>query len=356
MSPVETPALAESDGLRRLNPLEIADWDKHLAGFPAATIFHTAAWARLLHASYGHTPLYFARVSSGRLRSVLPVMEVNSWLTGRRGVSLPFTDECRALCPDAGSFHELYESTLAYGAGRKWRYLECRGGKEWLPEVPPSRSFANHQLDLQADPAMLFKRFDDATQRAIRKAERNGLKIEFTQSIEAVRSFYDLLCLTRQRHGVPPQPFGFFVNFHAHILVPGHGLVVLARHGQIPVAAAVFLHFGRTAIYKWGASDETYQHLRGNNLVMWSALQNYVQSGHQLLDFGRTASDNEGLRRFKRGWGTTERTLSYIRYNLQAADYTRASDAPPGMATRLFQRVPLSLSRIVGAFLYPHWD
>ena len=40
---------------------------------------------------------------------LLPLMEVDSWLTGRRGISLPFTDECEPLYPDAESFKNLLQ-------------------------------------------------------------------------------------------------------------------------------------------------------------------------------------------------------------------------------------------------------
>ena len=74
--------------------MEVLDWDSRLNHFPGATFFHGAAWARVLHSTYGYQPVYFATVEQDRLRSLLPVMEVNSWLTGRRGISLPFTDDC----------------------------------------------------------------------------------------------------------------------------------------------------------------------------------------------------------------------------------------------------------------------
>ena len=35
------------------------------------------------------------------------------------------------------------------------------------------------------------------------------------------------------------------------------------------------------------------------------------ENDYSTFDFGRTESGNEGLREFKRGWGTDETTLSY---------------------------------------------
>jgi len=48
---------------------------------------------------------------------------------------------------------------------------------------------------------------------------------------------------------------------------------MLASHKGKNIASAVYFHFGDKAIYKYGASDRKYQHLRANNLVMWEAIR-----------------------------------------------------------------------------------
>src|SRR3569833_2213297 len=68
-----------------VNPLEQLQWDTQLAALPEATLFHDTAWARVLSETYGHRPVYFCRYAGGQLQQVLPVMEVSSALTGRRG-------------------------------------------------------------------------------------------------------------------------------------------------------------------------------------------------------------------------------------------------------------------------------
>src|SRR6267378_7660562 len=77
-----------------VNPIEYPDWDSLVAKHSDSSFFHTAAWARVLHETYGHTQWYFCRITEGGLEALLPVMEVSSRWTGRRGVSLPFTDFC----------------------------------------------------------------------------------------------------------------------------------------------------------------------------------------------------------------------------------------------------------------------
>ena len=351
----DSPPSSDLARLRVLNPLAVADWDKQLALLPGAGFFHSAAWAGVLYDTYGYSPNYLAGSDSvGNLDSLLPLMEVDSWLTGRRGVALPFTDESAPLCRDSDSFQQLLLAAKQLGRERRWKYLELRGGKKWLPDAPASTAYFHHSLQLQSNPAGLFSGFVDPVRRAIRKAESHHLDVEFSQSLESMQVFYRLLCLTRRRHGVPPQPFPFFAQIQRQILATNQGWIVLARQGKIPVAGAVFFHFGRQAIYKFGASDETRQQLRANNLVMWQAIQHYAKAGFDRLDFGRTSLANAGLRQFKLAWGTREEPLEYLRFDFRNGNFVTARDESTGWHNRIFQSLPLPLSRLAGSLLYRH--
>src|SRR5207253_9292547 len=117
---------------------------------------------------------------------------------------------------------------------------------------------------------------------------------------------------------ISPQPFEFFANFHRNVIAHNLGFVVMARLEGRPIAASVFVHFGSKAIYKYGASDENFQNFRGANVVMWYAIQWYARAGFDRLDFGRTEKANDGLRRFKLGWGAHEHLIHYFKYDLRA--------------------------------------
>lgn len=353
LPPAET---RRSDGsVQRVNPLEDAGWDARLMTCPSASFFHAAAWAKVLQSTYGFTPAYFTLNESGRLHALLPIMEVDSWLTGRRGVSLPFTDECEPLCSDPASFGWVLKEAMRYAEVRDWKYIECRGGKEFLADAPASTSFYGHRLSLADKEEVLFANLDGGRCRsAIRKAAKSGVTVEFCQSLDAVRIFYALQCKTRRKHGLPPQPFRFFQNIHNHILSQSRGFIVLARYQQAPVAAAVFFHWEKKAIYKYGASDETFQHVRANNLVMWEAIKWYAQHGFEELDFGRTSLANDGLRRFKLGWGTEEHRIEYVRYDRRAGGFVTVKDEASGWHNRVFRALPCFLSRQIGAVLYKH--
>jgi hypothetical protein len=333
-----------------VDPLVYPGWDGLLANEEDSSFFHGTSWARVLHETYGHRPFYLANINGSTIESLLPVMEVSSWCTTRRGVSLPFTDKC----PPARGGASLYESALAIGRQRGWRYVQCRDISPAWRDAQPSVSFYTHTIGLQGDMEGPFKRMASSLRRGIRKAQDEGLKVTFESEADALSLYYSLHCRTRRKHGVPPQPFRFFANIGRYVVRTGQGFVAVCRWQGRPIAAAVFLHNRRKAIYKFGASDERFQQLRPNNLLMWEAMKHCASRGCESLDLGRTSMANEGLRRFKVSLGAEEQTLSYVKYDLKLNTFVTEQDRAEGRLNQIFRNLPAPLFRLAGRVLYPH--
>ena len=108
-------------------------------------------------------------------------------------------------------------------------------------------------------------------------------------------------------------------------------------------------------MYKYGASNLAFQNLRANNLVMWEAIRWLVRNGFETLNFGRTSAQNDGLRRFKLGWGTSEYPISYQKFDYGTNRFVAKRDEADGWHNAVFRRLPIWLSKLAGAFLYRHW-
>lgn len=340
-----------------VDPTGDSGWDALSSQFDGANVFHSAAWARVLKDSYGYTPVYLVAGSGGNDASaLLPLMEVKSWLTGTRGVSLPFTDECNLLASDERAAQLVSEHARRLGKERRWKSVELRG---WAGAPPAVRtngaSFVGHELDLRAGERALLEKIASPVRRAIRKAEREATVVRIERTPLALRSYYSLHCLTRKRHGLPPQPWSFFANIQRHLIHMNGGFVALSYWRDRPVAGAVFLCRGRHAIYKYGASNLAFQNLRANNLVMWEAIRWLIQNGFETLSFGRTSVQNDGLRRFKLGWGTSEYPINYQKFDFRKNGLIAEVDEAYGLHNAIFSRLPIWLSRLAGALLYRHW-
>lgn len=336
-----------------INPVEHQDWDDEIQAIAGTTVYHTADWARVIVDSYGYTPTYFTVFNQNRISAFLPVMDIKSVLTGRRGVSLPFTDECAFVGSSTDQFNHIWENVTEYGKERHWKYLELRGTYSEYASYPSFETFLVHNVALQEDINQIKAGFRSSTKRNIKKAVKSGVEIHNCHDLKSVKCFYDLNCQTRKKHRLPPQPLCFFIKLHEHIIAKRKGYVSLAVYNGIPVAGAVFIHHGSTMVYKYGASLSEYLHLRANNLIMWDAIQRAATHGYKIFSFGRTEISNTGLLQFKRGWGATEIEQKY--YKFYFAD-NAFSHRPSVLKTSypVFQYLPISMLKLVGNILYRH--
>ena len=339
--------------LQILNPLEYPNWDELLLTNENYSFFHSSSWARVLSDSYKYKPLYFTSIENGELSALIPVMGIKSLLTGRRGVSLPFTDYCDPIVSDKGQFQEIIEHIIKYGKEAGWKYVHLRGGEGYFEKAQPSASFYMHTLDLKLNEQELLASFRGSTSRNIKKAIKECVHVEICNSLESVKAYYRLHCRTRKEHGLPPQPYYFFKNIYEHVISKKKGFVVLAFYRKREIAGAVYFHFRDNAIYKYGASDRNFQHLRPNNLVMWEAVKWCAKNGFKSFSFGRTEPENEGLLQFKRGWGAKEETLNYYKYDLMQDSFV--AEKPKIKSSYGFFRImPAPILRFTGNILYRH--
>ncbi len=342
--------------IEQIDPLVGKAWDDSVTPREDHSIFHRSAWARVLTETYGHHPYYLRISVDGAEAALVPLMEVKSCLTGRRGVSLPFSDSAGPLWTEAERSTPVYLALLDFASERKWKHLEIRGGVVPPTSAKPFLTYDSHHLDLRQGVKSIGRRFDPSVRRAIRKAARSGIEVTVDRTLLVMEEFYDLHCRTRRRHGLPPQPFAFFKAISRNLMDHGLGEIVLAKHRGIAVAGAVYLASGRRVIYKFGASDSKYWPLRPNHLVMWNAIQHFTSMGYSEIHFGRTLRNDEGLSRFKRSWGCHHEALLYFRRICHTNQWDCANQHVSASYPLIFGHLPIGLNRFAGRLIYPHLD
>jgi hypothetical protein len=339
-----------------LNPLNDPRWQEFVSRQPHATAFHNSGWIRALAETYRYEPLVLTTSPPDRpIEEGIPFCRVESWLTGKRLVSLPFADHCDPLFSSSGFLESLKQWIKAQIDERKWKYVECRpisSSPNDYSGFHRGRTYFFHSLDLRSGAEHIFSTMHkNCIQRMVRRAEREKLTYEVGQSSKLMDDFYWLLIKTRRRLGLVPQPRRWFES-----LVKFLGQVVqirLARKHNQPVAAILSLHYKSVAIYKYGCSDARFHHLGSMPFLFWRLIEDCCASGVTEIDLGRSDLDNLGLISFKDRLGASRKSFCYFRY-LPSGGSRVISPVPAKTVKLISSMLPDSLLEFAGRVLYRH--
>lgn len=345
--------------LFQFDPTQDARWKKLLESNSCASIFHSTGWLNALRCTYGYQPVAFTTSPPDReLKNGIVCCDVTSWITGRRLVSLPFSDHCEPLSTSTEELIFLVQSLKAQLKGHGWKYFEVRpviwnlGGLNGLTDFTPARKYFLHVLNLLGNPDDLFANLDkDSVQRRVRHAERVGLTESSGTSEKLLTEFYNLFVATRGRHQVPPMPYAWFQNLIKNL---GEALEIRVAYIESrPVAAILTLRFSDVLYYKYGCSDVRFNNLGGMPWLLWKAILKARSAGATKFDLGRTEEDNPGLLTFKNRWVPHPTQLVYWRYP-RTSSFDSIDSWELKLAKRIFSQMPKSLLTFAGRLIYRH--
>ena len=344
----------------QIDPARDPRWAELAERHAKASVFHTPGWLNALRRTYGYEPVAFTTSSSvGELKNGLVFCNVNSWLTGHRLVSLPFSDHCEPLFDSAEDFDFLIRYLQASLPRMDWKYLEVRPINMNFGQEGDGTGFAPvathylHTLDLRPNLDNVFRNFDkDSVQRRIQRAQRAGLVEKRGADDRLLKEFYGLMVLTRGRHHVPPPPYAWFRNLAQ---CQGQALEIrLAYKDETPVAAILTLRFRDIVYYKYGCSDARWNKLGAMPWLLSRAIAAAKSSGATEFDMGRTEQGNAGLLKFKNHWAPHPRRLVYWRFPKTSPSLDSVDGWRWRMAKRVFSHLPDRLLTITGQLVYRH--
>jgi hypothetical protein len=323
-----------------------------------ATVYYTPAWRDTIVSTYGYRPIYLGYMEADRLTAALPLMYVDSWLTGKRLVSLPFTNACGPIGDPANSGLLLDEALRIHGElGAEALELRTQANVNQIDDTRFSSVsyFVTSLVPLENDPDVVWKRFKDKNVRTeIRQAAKKGVEIKVGESEADLKRFYRLFSASRQAHGVPPQPYGFFRNMWRRMW-PENMDLYLAVYGERPVGGFIQLGFGSTICAAYIGSDWAYRAYRVHQAMIWKGMEDGCLRGYKTYDFLRTPKQGESHRYFKIRWNASEVDLVYAYYpEVRGTASTIEDTAKYALMTKVLKRSPGFVGRLVGRALYRH--
>ncbi|MBN1304194.1 MAG: GNAT family N-acetyltransferase [Anaerolineales bacterium] len=338
----------------RLIEASDSSWLEFIQSCNNANIFHHPVWLEMMSECYGYRPAIVAILDEyGNIQAGLPFLKVQSPFTGRRWVSIPFSDYCKPLYRDDSALDALTRQLVHLYQENKIDKLEVRWALPDNTNIHTTADFVLHTLRLNPDPDQVSRKFKRTHLQNIHQAEERGVEVELGDQLEHMKVFFKLQLETRKRHCVPCQPWRYFELLWRRVVKSGMGFVLLAKKDGEYIAGMVYLGWNKTLIAKYAASSQDSFNLRPNNLLFWEGIRFGCLNGYEVFDMGRSEIENAGLRKFKSRWGAVEEPLNYS-IIADKPDKT-ANSRLESMLHSVIERSPLWVCRLSGELLYRHF-
>jgi peptidoglycan pentaglycine glycine transferase (the first glycine) len=195
------------------------------------------------------------------------------------------------------------------GWAREHHALYVRIEPAWTSGAPRGWVRAHNELQMAATYTIDLRKAEDDLQEPmsrkhrqyIRKAERDGVKVERV-AVGEIGAMYELYLDTAKRAGFGIHRETYYRKLSAELGERNY-LYQATYEGQ-PVAFLWLAAAGRTACELYGGVNAAGADIKANYILKWKAIEAMKAAGFENYDFnGRL---NEGVSRFKDGFGPDE--------------------------------------------------
>jgi FemAB-related protein (PEP-CTERM system-associated) len=304
-------------------------------------------WLPALQNGLGHTPYCLRAMHEETCRGILPLAAVKSWLFGRFLVGLPYLNYGGPMADDTACEGLLLQSAKELADRLNVRYLELRDVRAFdHPGFIANASLKVHmRLPLPGDPEPLWKGLDPKVRNQVRKGQKSGLNLVWGGT-ELLNEFHSVFSENMRDLGTPVYGRRFFRAILNQF--PDRAEIGLVRLGVKPVACCLLLHGWGTTEVPSASSLRAYNSTCANMLLYWTMLERAIARGQAEFDFGRSSPDSPTFK-FKKQWGAEPHQAIWNHYLRQGTvSDMRPTNPKYGRAVRIWQKLPLWLTRVMG--------
>jgi lipid II:glycine glycyltransferase (peptidoglycan interpeptide bridge formation enzyme) len=173
-----------------------------------------------------------------------------------------------------------------------------------------------HQLDLSKTEDELLSQMRKATRYEIKQAQKLGIRIETGVDIE---DFYKIQLDTAKRQKFVPFGREFLQKQFEVFSKEDQAVLFTAWFGEIKLAQAFVIFYGREADYHYGVSTEAARKYPGAYLIQWEAIREAKKRGIERYNFWGVSPEGvkdhrfSGVSLFKRGFGGVDVAYCHAR-------------------------------------------
>lgn len=324
---------------------ETVDWDTFVRNTPGGSPFHLIAWKRAVETTFRHRSHYLLAVRESVVEGVLPLFEVPGLLGGRGLVSVPY-GVYGGICATSPAAREALLQTASDVARRiKASYVELRHRPGQEMDLPTKSLYVTFSRSISASDAENLEAIPRKQRRMTKQGAKHDLQAEL--GLRHLDRFWDVYAHSVHSLGSPVFPRKLF---HAIALEFGKEceLLTVWKDGQL-LSGVLSLSFEEQILPYYGGAIRDALQYSVNDFMYWELMCHAAKAGYRTFDFGRSR-EGTGAYNFKRHWGFEPVPLPY-QYVLPAGrQMPNLSPSNPKMrlAVKTWQRLPLSLAKVVG--------
>jgi CelD/BcsL family acetyltransferase involved in cellulose biosynthesis len=300
--------------LEQLN-LTITDWERRTKDLPDRTVFQSAAWLSFLVETQGGEPVFASLVDDNAIAGYFCGMIVRKFGIAMLGSPMPgWTTAYMGTNLLDGVPRRLALQAIT---GFAFRELGCVHLEMMDRRLTPedthestfrTRLFNGFEIDLSQSELVLMANMEGSCRRNIRKAIRCGLQIRECKDDAFVDHYYAQLEDVFAKDGLVPTYGKKRVRaLMRHLSPEGKVLPLQAIDSDGNCIASMITVASNGTAFLWGSTSwRRFQHLRPNELLMWSSIQHWKSRGIKKLDMG-------GGGEYKRKYGGYEISVPWLR-------------------------------------------
>jgi FemAB-related protein (PEP-CTERM system-associated) len=327
---------------------ETLEWDAFVRTSPHGTPFHLIAWKRAVEDTFGHRAHYLMATEERRIKGVLPLFEVRGLTGGKALVSVPYAVYGGVCAVSQQARQALVDAAARLGQERGAAYVELRQRDDLGLALPTKALYFTFSRAISKDEEENLLAIPRKQRRMTRQGLKHGLRAEIGR--DHFDLFYEIYAHSLRNLGSPVFPRALLRGVLDHF---GKECDLLSVwQGDRMVAGVMTLYYEEQVLpYYGGALRDAFKYAV-NDFMYWELMCHAAKTGSRVFDFGRSR-EGTGPYNFKRHWGFEPVPLPYQYVMLRDQELPNLSPSNPRfeLATRLWKRLPLPITKLVGPAL-----
>lgn len=251
----------------------------------------------------GRTMLYSPMVSKAQVESIklssyqdeiTKIAKDNKSIFYRLELNIPQTTNYKLPA------HNAFGKADAGGPTTNW----TKSFEEMQPEN-------NWVLDISKNEEEILAGMKQKGRYNIKIAQDTELSLTTSNLADSkeLNAFYNQYQKTGQRHKIAYRSKQYFTTLLEILGGKGYALACTVWHAQKPLASAIFILYGESALYLYGGSSDEERNLMAPYLLHWEMIKYAKNKGFKEYNFLGVAPNNDqnhpwaGITRFKKQFG-----------------------------------------------------